>query len=424
MSRLEELINELCPEGVKYKAMSEFGTMIRGSGLQKKDFTEQGVGCIHYGQIYTYYGTYTSETKSFVSGELAQKLKKVNKGDLVIAVTSENVEDVCKCVAWLGEDEIVTGGHSAIFKHNQNPKYLSYYFQTDEFFKQKKKIANGTKVIEVSPNKLQNIKIPLPPLEIQHEIVRILDNFTELTAELTEKLTTELTARKKQYEYYRDELFGRNYEEMIKRCKKNNIPILSLEEIGTFTRGKRFVRTDIKENGIPCIHYGDLYTYYGISSSKAKCYLDEELAKKMRFAEKGDVVIVQAGENNMDIGIGVAWMSDEKVAIHDACYIFKHKCNPKYISHYLRTSIYHLQIKKYVSEGKICSISAKGIGKALIPVPSLEEQERIVSILDRFDKLYNAALKELPAEIEARKKQYEYYRDKLLTFKELKKEGI
>jgi len=138
----------------------------------------------------------------------------------------------------------------------------------------------------------------------------------------------------------------------------------------------------------------------------------------MRFAKKSDVIIVQAGENDMDIGVGVAWMGDEEVAVHDACYIYSHNINPKYISHYLRTSIYHLQIKKYVSIGKICAINAQGIGKALLPVPTLEEQERIVNILDRFDTLCNDITTGIPAEIEARRKQYEHYRDKLLTFQE------
>ena len=93
----------------------------------------------------------------------------------------------------------------------------------------------------------------------------------------------------------------------------------------------------------------------------------------------------------MDIGVGVAWLSDEKVAIHDACYIFKSKMNPRFVSHYLRGSNYHLQIKKYVCEGKICSISSKSIGRSLIPVPSLQEQERIATILDRFESLTTAS---------------------------------
>lgn len=124
MNKLDALIAELCPQGVERKRLGDIGVVVRGNGLQKKDFTESGVGCIHYGQIYTYYGTCAYKTKSFVSHELAEKLQKVNKGDLVIAVTSENVEDVGKCVVWLGDEQIVTGAHAAIFKHNQDPNML------------------------------------------------------------------------------------------------------------------------------------------------------------------------------------------------------------------------------------------------------------------------------------------------------------
>lgn len=119
-------------------------------------------------------------------------------------------------------------------------------------------------------------------------------------------------------------------------------------EVGTFIRGKRFVRTDIVEEGVPCIHYGDMYMYYGLSATETRTHLTQEKANKMRFASKGDVVIVGAGENNLDIGIGLAWLGDKDVAIHDACYIFKSNMNPKFVSHYLRGSMYHKQIKKYV----------------------------------------------------------------------------
>lgn len=174
--------------------------------MQKRDFTESGVPCIHYGQIYTYYGTFTKTTKSFVSPELAARLKKVSYGDIIIAVTSENIEDVCKCVAWLGDEDIVTGGHTAIVKHNQNPKYIAYWLQTAAFFEQKRKIAHGTKVIEVTPKKLENIEIPLPSLEAQARIVEILDKFDALTTDITTGLPAEIAARQKQYEYYRDKL--------------------------------------------------------------------------------------------------------------------------------------------------------------------------------------------------------------------------
>ena len=161
----------------------------------------------------------------------------------------------------------------------------------------------------------------------------------------------------------------------------------------------------------------DLYTFYGISTTQTKGYLSEEFAKKLRFAQPNDLIIVCAGENDMDIGVGVAWLGNEPAVVHDACCILHHNQNPKYISYFLRTHDYHIQIKKYVKNGKISSLPVNGLEKAVIPIPSLEEQERIVSILDKFDTLTHSITEGLPKEIELRQKQYEYYRDKLLTFK-------
>lgn len=206
MSKLQELIDRLCPNGVEFKPLGEIGEFIRGNGLQKKDFTESGIGCIHYGQIYTYYGTFATKTKSFVSEELAKKLLKVECGDIILACTSENIEDVAKAVAWLGNEHIVTGGHSVVFKHKENPKYIAYFMQTSFFFNQKKKYAYGAKVIDIKTDDLAKILIPVPPLEVQEEIVRILDRFSEYAAELQ----AELQARKEQYEYYRNLLLTFN----------------------------------------------------------------------------------------------------------------------------------------------------------------------------------------------------------------------
>ena len=194
MSRLDELIKELCPDGVEYKTLGEIATISRGGNFQKKDFCDNGIPCIHYGQIYTKYGLFTDSTFTFINAECAKKQKFAHKNDVVMAVTSENIEDVCKCLAWLGDEDVAVSGHSAIISHNQNPKYLVYYFHTAHFYTQKRKLAHGTKVIEVTPDTLKNIKLPVPPLKVQNEIVRILDNFTELTA------------RQKQYEFYRDKL--------------------------------------------------------------------------------------------------------------------------------------------------------------------------------------------------------------------------
>lgn len=189
-----------------------------------------------------------------------------------------------------------------------------------------------------------------------------------------------------------------------------------MSEIGTFIRGKRFVRTDIVNDGVPCIHYGDMYTYYGLYATQSKGRLKNEFASKMRYAHKNDVVIVAAGENKEDIGIGLAWLGEAPAAVHDACFIFRSNLYPQYVSHYLRSNYYHKQIVKYVSEGKICSISAKGLGNAIIPIPPYEEQVRIATLLNKFDILVNDLSQGLPAEIAAIQEQYEYYRDKLLSF--------
>ena len=128
--------------------------------------------------------------------------------DIIMAVTSENIEDVCKCVAWLGNEDIAVSGHTAIIHHDQNAKYLSYYFHTSMFFEQQKKYAHGTKVIEVTPNKLEDIIIPIPTLGDQATIVNILDKFHSLVADISSGLPAEIEARKKQYEYYRDKLLS------------------------------------------------------------------------------------------------------------------------------------------------------------------------------------------------------------------------
>ncbi len=188
--------------------MGEIGTFIRGNGLQKKDFTESGVGCIHYGQIYTYYGTFATETKSFVSEAFAKKLRKAKTGDLVIATTSENVEDVGKAVVWLGKEDIAISGDAYVYKHSQNPKYIAYLLQTARFLAFKKMNVSGTKVTRISGDNLAKFLIPVPPLELQEKIVAVLDRFETLSTSLQYGLPAEIAAVQEQYEYYRNKLLS------------------------------------------------------------------------------------------------------------------------------------------------------------------------------------------------------------------------
>ena len=192
--------------GFAFVRLGDIATIERGGNFQKKDFVNEGYPCIHYGQIYTKYGISADKTITFVSNEVAKKSKTAKSNDIIMAVTSENVEDVCKCVVWLGNENIAVSGHTAIIHSTQNAKYLAYYFCTSMFFEQKKRYIHGTKVIEVTPSDLANIVIPLPTIEKQKEIVEILDKFDSLCNDLSAGLPAEIEHRQKQYEYYRDKL--------------------------------------------------------------------------------------------------------------------------------------------------------------------------------------------------------------------------
>ena len=186
--------------------LSDIATITRGGNFQKKDFVNDGYPCIHYGQIYTHYGIATSKVITHLNECDYHKSKHAVMGDIIMAVTSENIDDVCSCTAWLGHEEIAISGHTAIIHHNQNPKYLSYFFHSNHFYNQKIKLVHGTKVIEVTPSSLLDIIIQLPSREKQDEIVEILDRFNDITNSINAGIPSEIEARKKQYEYYRDKL--------------------------------------------------------------------------------------------------------------------------------------------------------------------------------------------------------------------------
>ena len=404
MSRLDELIKELCPDGVVYKTLGEVATVIRGGNFQKKDFVENGKPCIHYGQMYTHFKNTTDKTLTFVSEEVFNKSKQAQPNDIVMAVTSENVDDVCSCVAWLGTENIAVSGHTAIIHHNQNPSYMSYYFHSEHFYKQKVKLAHGTKVIEVTPDKLLGIEIPVPPLPVQEEIVRILDTFTSLTAELT----AELTARRKQYEYYRDALLTPPFEKKLphgfeipteshskkqenRRFSESVWQHKKLGEIATsVSSGKNKTKSEIGK-----------YIVYGSTGAIAKC--DEYVY------DKEQILIARVGAN-----AGFVYKVSGKYDVSDNTIIVNLKDG--YNLQYVYYSLKNMNLHKYAKGGGQPLVTAGELKEVTIPLPPLDVQERIVNVLDNFDAICSDLKIGLPAEIEARKKQYEYYRDLLLTF--------
>ena len=418
MSKLDELLRELCPDGVEYKKLGEIATISRGGNFQKKDFLTEGVPCIHYGQIYTKYGLFTDKTFTFISEECAKKQKMAQPNDIVMAVTSENIEDVCKCLAWLGDEPVAVSGHSAIIHHNQNAKYLVYYFHSQMFFAQKRKLAHGTKVIEVTPDALANITLPVPPAEIQHEVVRVLDSYTENVAELQRQLTAELTARQKQYEFYRDKLLTFD----VLRGGTINFCQRTLGELFDFrnglSKGKEFFG-----KGTPFVRYTDVYNHRTLRkkdiTALVECTEDEKERLKV---SRGDVLFTRTSETAEDIGWSSVMLDDMDDCVFNG---FTIKATPKtkellpeYCAYCFSTSDFRQYVTKHCAFTTRASLTGNTIAQYRMTIPPLDIQNRIVNVLDNFEKICSDLNIGLPAEIEARQKQYEYYRDKLLTFAE------
>ena len=170
----------------------------------------EGVPCVRYGEIYTTYGVWFDECVSHTLVENVPTPKYFEHGDILFAITGESVEDIAKSTAYVGYDKCLAGGDIVVLKHTQNPKYLAYVLSTTTAQMQKSKGKVKNKVVHSSVPAIKEIVVPIPPMQVQNEIVRILDDFTEFTTQLTEELMSEIVARKKQYEYYRDLLLSFN----------------------------------------------------------------------------------------------------------------------------------------------------------------------------------------------------------------------
>ena len=406
MSRLDELIAELCPNGVEYKKLGEVATISRGGNFQKKDFVEYGMPCIHYGQIYTKYGLFTNTTLTFIGEEKAKKQKKAVKNDVIMAVTSENIDDVCKCVAWLGDEDVAISGHSAIIHHTLDPKYLVYYFNSTHFYSQKRKLAHGTKVIEVTPDKLNDVMLPVPPLEVQREIVHILDSFTLLTAELT----AELTARKKQYEFYRDKLLSQN----------GKYPMKSLSDLGKWSGGKTpsMSEKSFWEQGtVPWISSKDMKLSTLVDTQDHITEKAVEEASMTVYPANSIAIVTRSGI--LKHTFPVSYVPFKATINQDIkMLVVNDDILPRYAFHVIQGKGKDILAKTKKQGGTVDSLEFQKVLAYKIPVPPKDIQERLVEVLDNFEKICNDLNIGLPAEIEARQKQYEYYRDLLLTFAE------
>ena len=259
-------------------------------------------------------------------------------------------------------------------------------------------------------NVMAKVSIPLPPLPIQEEIVRILDNFTELTSELTSELTAELTERKQQYEYYRDELLT-FVEDAEWKPLGDEFPFIRNGFVGTVTP----FFTDM-EHGVRYLQGTNIHN--GVISDNEIYHVTKEFHKKhIRTKLKADdILMVQSGHVGESAVVGEKY----KGANCHALIVMSNagKCDSRFVKYYFQSTEGKNKLKKITTGGTVKHILASKMKQFIIPVPPIEIQHRIVEVLDRFDALVNDITSGLHAETKARKQQYEYYRDKLLTFKE------
>ena len=408
MSKLDELIKELCPNGVEYKKLGEVCNFQNGFAFKSTLFKENGEAILRITNISN--GIINEEDlKYFLLGDYKENLGNyiVSKNDIVIAMSGATT------------GKIGINNTSKKFYLNQRVgKFIPNIVKLNNRFLYHFLLSKGLEILKISsvsgaqPNlsteNIKNLVIPVPPLEVQEEIAKILDNYTKSVEELKEKLNEELIARKNQYSWYRDYLL--KFE--------NKVKIVKLKDIATeMYRGNGIKREEIREIGIPCIRYGEIYTDYGISFEKTKSYTDENLIINKKYIDYGDILFAITGESVEEIGKSTAYIGKEKCLVGGDILVMKHKQDPVYLSYVLSTENAQKQKSKGKIKSKVVHTNATDIGEIEIPLPPLEVQKRIVEVLDNFEKICNDLNIGLPAEIEARQKQYEFYRNFLLTFK-------
>jgi type I restriction enzyme, S subunit len=406
MSHIDDLIQRLCPNGVEVHTIAELGSLFGGlTGKSKADFEGGNCRYVTYVNVFNNLAVDVSPP-TFVKLGPEERQRQLAYGDVLFTGSSESLEEC-------GMTSVVTVPPPqplylnsfciGLRLHNPgalDPEFSKHLFRSEQLRKQIVRAASGVTRYNVSKSRLSAVRVPVPPMEVQWEIVRVLDLFQSLEAELE--------ARRRQYAHYvnRSYLFG------------GDVPRLALGDLGEVYRGRRFTKEDYRVDGVGAIHYGELYTRYGVFASECATRVRPDLAANLRYARPGDVVIAEVGETVEDVGRATAWLGDEDVAIHDGCFGFRHSLVPKYVAYYFRTDDFHTQKNPHVARAKVKRLSLPGLRQIRIPVPAECEQQRIADQLDQFEALVNDLSSGLPAELAARRKQYEYYRNRLLTFEE------
>lgn len=394
MSRIDRLVEDLCPDGVPYVSITEVSDYIRGITYNKNDETAEGeISVLRANNI-----TLASNTLNFtdvksVSGRVrVRENQHLRAGDILVCAGSGSKEHIGK-VAYIDSDRNETfGGFMAVVRTKDSnrlePRFVFHLLTGGTFSSYLRSTLSTTTINNLNSGVMRGYRIPLPPLEIQREIVRVLDQFSQLEAELE----AELEARRVQYAYYRDELVG-------KRHFVTN-DWVELESIASIKTGSKPL--EIAEVGnVPYINAGN----------EPSGYVDGPNTRG------GVITIPSRGQG----GAGHVGYQADDFWCGPLCYRIDNTSRSRsnrFLYYFLRNIQDELVGLRKV--GSIPAVNKSDLGKVLVPVVSSDDQERITALLDRFDTLVNDLSIGLPAELAARRKQYEYYRGKLLNFKEAK----
>lgn len=389
MRKLDELIEKLCPNGVEYKQLNQVCDFKRGTSISSKTAIKGNIPVISGGQKPAFYHNTSN--------------RPVN------TITIAGSGAYAGYVAFWEEPIFCADAFSVEIKDEKvlNKKYLYHYLLNNQNEIYNKKTGAG--IPHVHGKDISRFYIPVPPLEMQCKIVYILDNLSELYTELSEQLSEELKAREKQYEYYKDKLLS-------KECK-NKVNLGSLCKIITkgttpsaFSReGIIFIKTEAFEKGF-------------INKNKLS-YISDEIHNgklKRSILEENDILFTIAGATIGKMAVVTKDLLPANTNQALAIIRLNYNVNIKYIKFILSSNYMKEYIQRCVKGSAQPNLNLQQLNEFTFPFPEKEQQEKIVKILEKLDIYTNDISVGLPAEIEARKKQYEYYRDKLLTFKELK----
>ena len=399
---------------VEWKPLKDVAVYIRGVTYNKANESTNNIG---YKVLRANNITLSGNTLNFDDIKVIKFDTKVKssqmlyKNDILISAASGSREHVGK-VAFIYQDiDYYFGGFMGVIRcnNNVNSRYLFHIFTSSIFQDYLNEVLNSSTINNLNSKVMDSFRLPIPPLSVQTEIVKILDALTALTSELT----SELILRRKQYEYYREKLLSVDNLNL----STESIQWVKLNDLGELIRGNGLQKKDFTETGVPAIHYGQIYTYYGTFATETKSFVSPELAKKLKKAKYGDVLIAGTSENVKDVMKPLGWFGSD-IAFSGDMFAFRpnKRVNTKYLTYILQTERFYKFKEKYAQGTKVIRVKADNFLNYEIPLPTFEEQQRIVSILDKFETLTNSITEGLPLAIEQSQKRYEYYRELLLNF--------